>query len=184
MDKLSIFSSNRMAIEIFFVYLQKKLEVMQEKSNVGNKAAGSTSPEKQVKGSAYLGMMSPQLLDDLQKKIISIVVNQKKYLDKNYSAKRLSVDIGTNTRYVSATISICFKMNYTSFINKFRIEEAMMILKDKKYQDLRIEEVSDMVGFSNRQSFYTSFCRMTGITPKAYKRLNMMTDDKTKQTHK
>ena len=60
-------------------------------------------------------------------------------------------------------------MNYTSFVNKYRIEEAMSILIDKRYQDLRIEEVSDMVGFSNRQSFYASFYKLIGITPRAYR---------------
>jgi AraC-like DNA-binding protein len=60
-------------------------------------------------------------------------------------------------------------MNYTSFVNKFRIEEAMAILVDRRYQKLRMEEVSDMVGFSNRQSFYASFYKQLGITPREYR---------------
>jgi AraC-like DNA-binding protein len=60
-------------------------------------------------------------------------------------------------------------MNYTSFVNKYRIEEAMTILVDKRYQELRMEEVSDMVGFANRQSFYASFYRVVGITPRDYR---------------
>ena len=60
-------------------------------------------------------------------------------------------------------------MNYTSFVNKYRIEEAMTFLVDKRYQDLRMEEVSDMVGFANRQSFYASFYRVVGITPREYR---------------
>ena len=60
-------------------------------------------------------------------------------------------------------------MNYTSFINKFRIEEAMAILVDRRYQKLRMEEVSDMVGFSNRQSFYASFFKMMKMTPRQFR---------------
>jgi AraC-like DNA-binding protein len=45
----------------------------------------------------------------------------------------------------------------------------MTILVDKRYQDLRMEEVSDMVGFANRQSFYASFYRVVGITPREYR---------------
>jgi AraC-like DNA-binding protein len=60
-------------------------------------------------------------------------------------------------------------MNYTSFVNKFRIEEAMAILVDRRYQNLRIEEVSDMVGFSNRQSFYASFYKLMKMTPRDYR---------------
>lgn len=94
---------------------------------------------------------------------------QKKYKDKNYSAKQLAADLGTNSRYVSAVINVRFHTNYTSFVNKYRIEEAMSILTDKRYQDLRIEDVSDMVGFSNRQSFYASFYKIMGVKPKDYR---------------
>ena len=80
-----------------------------------------------------------------------ISVNQK-YKDKTYSAKQLAKDT-----------------NYTSFVNKFRIQEAMKLLKDKRKAHLTIEDVSDAVGFSTRQSFYTSFKRFTGMTPREYR---------------
>ena len=54
-------------------------------------------------------------------------------------------------------------------MNKFRIEEAMTILASKKYQDLNMEDISEMVGFANRQSFYASFYRINGMTPREFK---------------
>lgn len=125
--------------------------------------------ERKEKAAVYRTLVSPALMDELKEKILALVVMQKKYKDKNYSAKRLAEDLGTNTRYVSAVVNVRFHMNYTSFVNKYRIEEAMSILTDKRYQNLRIEEVSDMVGFANRQSFYASFFKFTGITPKEYR---------------
>ena len=125
--------------------------------------------EKKEKEAAYRTLVSPALMDELKEKILNVIVMQKKYKDKDYSAKRLAEDLGTNTRYISAVVNVRFHMNYTSFVNKYRIEEAMSILTDKRYQNLRIEEVSDMVGFANRQSFYASFYKIMGITPKEYK---------------
>ena len=125
--------------------------------------------EKPEREAAYRSLVSPALMDELKEKILNVIVMQKKYKDKNYSAKHLATDLGTNTRYISAVVNVRFHMNYTSFVNKYRIEEAMSILLDKRYQNLRIEEVSDMVGFANRQSFYASFYKITGITPKEYK---------------
>ena len=125
--------------------------------------------EKKEKEAAYRSLVSPKLMDEMQEKIMNIIVMQKKYRDKNYSAKRLAEDLGTNTRYISAVVNVRFHMNYTSFVNKYRIEEAMTILVDKRYQDLRMEEVSDMVGFANRQSFYASFFKIMGITPREYR---------------
>ncbi len=125
--------------------------------------------EKREKEAAYRSLVSPRLMDEMQEKILNIIVMQKKYRDKDYSAKRLAEDLGTNTRYISAVVNVRFHMNYTSFVNKYRIDEAMSILVDKRYQDLRMEEVSDMVGFANRQSFYASFFKIMGITPREYR---------------
>ena len=125
--------------------------------------------EKREKEAAYRSLVSPRLMDEMQEKILNIIVMQKKYRDKDYSAKRLAEDLGTNTRYISAVVNVRFHMNYTSFVHKYRIDEAMSILVDKRYQDLRMEEVSDMVGFANRQSFYASFFKIMGITPREYR---------------
>ena len=125
--------------------------------------------EKKEKEAHYRTLVSPRLMDEMKERILEIIVMQKKYKDKNYSAKQLADDLGTNTRYISAVVNVKFHMNYTSFVNKFRIEEAMDILVDKRYRDLRIEEVSDMVGFSNRQSFYASFYKIMNMTPRDYR---------------
>ena len=125
--------------------------------------------EKKAKEAVYRSLVSPKLMDEMKEKILRIIVMEKKYKDKDYSAKKLAEDLGTNTRYISAVVNVRFHMNYTSFVNKFRIEEAMTILVDRRYQNLRMEEVSDMVGFANRQSFYASFFKLMNMTPRDYR---------------
>ena len=118
---------------------------------------------------AYRTLVSPKIMDDIKEQILDVILIQKKYKDKTYSAKRLAEDLGTNTRYISAVVNVRFHMNYTTFVNKYRIDEAMALLVDKRYQDLNMEDISDMVGFANRQSFYASFYRINGMTPRDYR---------------
>ena len=125
--------------------------------------------EKKEKDAVYRTLVSPRLMDEMKEKILNIIVMQKKYKDKSYSARKLAEDLGTNTRYISAVVNVRFHMNYTSFINKYRIEEAMSILVDRRYRDLNMQEVSDMVGFANRQSFYASFFKIMNMTPREYR---------------
>ena len=125
--------------------------------------------ELKEKEAAYRSLVNPKLMDELKEKILDIILIQKRYKDKDYSAKKLAEDLGTNTRYISAVVNVRFHMNYTSFVNKFRIDEAMTLLVDKRYRDLNMEDISDMVGFANRQSFYASFYKINGITPREYK---------------
>ena len=125
------------------------------------------------KKAAYRSLVSPAVMDRMQEQIMKIIVMDKKYRDKDYSAQDLANEIGTNTRYISAVVNVRFHMNFTSFVNSYRISDAKSILVDKRYQDLNIEEVSDMVGFANRQSFYAAFYRFTGITPRQYRINNL-----------
>lgn len=141
--------------------------------------------EIKEKKAAYRTMVNPKLMDELKEKILDIIVMQKKYKDPDYSAKKLAFDLNTNTRYLSAVFNVRFQMNYKSFVNKFRIEEAMGILIDKRYQDLNIEEVSEMVGFSTRQSFYSAFYKVNGITPVDFKKHHIIyADEKKGETNK
>ena len=129
--------------------------------------------EIKEKKADYRSLVSPRMMDKMQEQIMNIIVMQKKYRDKDYSAKDLAEEVGTNTRYISAVVNTRFHMNYNQFVNKYRIDEAMSILVDKRYQDLRMEEIGDMVGFGNRQSFYVSFYRFTGISPHQYRQDNL-----------
>ena len=102
--------------------------------------------EKKEKDAAYRSLIRPELADELYDKILNIVVVQKKYRDADYSAKDLAKELQTNTRYLSA------------------------VLTDKRYADKNVEEISTMVGFANRQSFYAAFYKNVGETPNGYRK--------------
>lgn len=125
--------------------------------------------EKKERDAVYRSLVNPLLMDELKERILEVVLIQKKYRDKDYSAKRLAEDLGTNTRYISAVVNVRFHVNYTTFVNKFRVDEARTLLADRRYAKMNMEEISDLVGFANRQSFYASFYKFVGMTPREYK---------------
>jgi AraC-like DNA-binding protein len=126
--------------------------------------------ERKIKEAAYRDMIRAELADELYDKILNILVMQKKYKDANYSAKELAKELKTNTRYLSAVINSRFGMNYSCLVNEYRIKDAMHLLIDKRYANKNIEEISVMVGFSNRQSFYAAFYKNVGETPNGYRK--------------
>lgn len=126
--------------------------------------------ERKIKEAAYRGMIRAELADELYDKIMNILIVEKKYKDPNYSARDLAKELNTNTRYLSAVINSRFGMNYSCLVNEYRIKEALHLLVDKRYADKNVEEISAMVGFSNRQSFYAAFYKNTGETPNGYRK--------------
>ena len=125
---------------------------------------------KQEKNAAYRSLIRAELADELYEKILNIVVIEKKYRDKDFSAKELAKSLTTNTRYISAVINSRFNTNFSGLVNEFRIKEAMHRLSDKRYADMNMEEIGTIVGFANRQSFYASFYRILGETPNNYRK--------------
>ena len=121
------------------------------------------------KEAAYCSLVNEERRAALKAEIVNTLKRKKKYKDKDYSARQLAKDLETNTRYISAVINVCFGMNYTSLVNKYRINEAVQVMKDQRYDTLSMEDISDWVGFSNRQSFYAAFFKFMGMPPKQYK---------------
>lgn len=125
--------------------------------------------EKKEKKAAYRSLIRAELADELYDKILNIIVVQKKYKDPNFSAKDLAKELKTNTRYLSAVVNSRFGQNYSCLLNEYRIKEAVHLLTDKRYRDKNVEEISAMVGFANRQSFYAAFYKNVGETPNGYR---------------
>ena len=117
---------------------------------------------------AYLDKISRETFDKLKEQILHTVVVEKRYRDRFFTAKQLAALLHTNTRYVSIVLSVRYHANFSQFVNRLRIEEAMALLQDPRYANLRIDEISDMVGFSNRQTFYRAFCQIAQKTPREY----------------
>lgn len=125
--------------------------------------------EKKEREAPYRMALRPELVDELYEKIQQRLVMDKKYRDPYYSAKKLAEDLNTNTRYISAVVSLRYQQNYASLVNELRIRDAMYMLIDGRYADKRVEDIALMVGFANRQSFYSAFYKLKGMTPREFR---------------
>ncbi len=126
--------------------------------------------EKKEKNAAYRSLIRAELADELYDKILNIVVIEKRYRNKDFSAKELAMELGTNTRYISAVINSRFNTNFSCLVNEYRIKEALHRMTDKRFNDMTIVDIGLSVGFANRQSFYASFFRIMNETPNSYRK--------------
>ena len=131
--------------------------------------------ERTEKNAPYRSLIRAELADELYDKILRIIVIEKRYREKDFSAKALANELNTNTRYLSAVINSRFKTNFSSLVNEYRIKEALYCMTDKRYSNMTIEDIGLAVGFANRQSFYASFYRTMGETPNSYRKRNFTT---------
>lgn len=126
--------------------------------------------EKKEKDAPYRILIRAELADELYEKILNIIVIEKRYRDHDFSAKKLAEELKTNVRYISAVINSRFNTNFSCLVNEYRIKEAIQRMKDKRFMDYTIDEISQSVGFGTRQSFYASFYRIMGKSPNAFRK--------------
>ena len=128
--------------------------------------------EKKKKEASYIGALSTSLVEEIYEKILLKFVVEKKYRDPEYTAAKMAEEIGCNARYISAVVHLRYRDNFSQLINDFRIKEAMYMITDKHFADLKMEDVARATGFANRQCFYSAFYRKNGMTPLEYRALN------------
>lgn len=132
---------------------------------------------KQEKQARYQDLLCEETKDRLRDEILRIIVSEHKYRDPEYNSKRLAEDLNTNSRYVSAVCATRFHKNYSELVNDYRVNDAMSLLTDRRYSKMTVEDISEMAGFSTRQSFYANFYKRLGVTPRQYRKQHLQGKD-------
>ena len=126
--------------------------------------------EKIEKVAAYRLRISPEVIDAIYEAILRAMIVDKKYRDPDYSAKQLATDIHSNTRYVSAAVSLRFNMNFSELVNGYRVREAAHMLTDRRYKHQTVQDIALACGFRSRQTFHAAFFRAYQQSPRDYQR--------------
>jgi len=90
------------------------------------------------------------------------------FKNNNFSITDASLGINIHPKKISSAINLLESQNFSSFINKFRIEEAKKILEQNVTLNYSIEGIGSLVGFNSKSVFYKEFKKNTGVTPLKY----------------
>jgi AraC-like DNA-binding protein len=97
------------------------------------------------------------------------MVQKEPFLDPSLTIQELANQIDIPVRDLSVLINHKMDQHFFDFVNEYRIQKAMHILKDQSKSDLTVLEILYEVGFNSKSSFNTSFKKYTNLTPTAYR---------------
>jgi AraC-like DNA-binding protein len=103
-----------------------------------------------------------------RQKIEHFFLQQKPFLQTNYSLTHLSTDLGTPRYFLSAFINREYRMGFREFLNRHRIEYLLQNIQKPEWSHFTLEAISEECGFNNRSTFIAHFKEVTGQTPSAY----------------
>ena len=101
----------------------------------------------------------------LELSISKIIRKNKLYLKNDFSINELAKLLDTSRSYVSQVVNERFGLNFSSFINEFRIKEAMRLLSKPENEMYTIDTIAKNVGFKSISAFNSAFKKVSGVTP-------------------
>ena len=108
---------------------------------------------------------------EIKNRIDVLMKDAKEYVDKNYADINLSVtavaqSIDVSLQYLSTNFKKNYSVGLAEYITLVRIDHAKELLTET---NLSISDIAEKVGYVNSRSFFRSFMRIAGTSPKGYR---------------
>ena len=114
--------------------------------------------------------------EELFNAIVKQLRKGNRYRTAHYTVDLLAKDLNTKRKYISSAILTCTGDNYKMLINKMRMRDVLRMMNDEKCQQMTIEDIALLAGYTSRQSFHAPFKRIYGCSPTTYRKSR--TDEK------
>lgn len=108
--------------------------------------------------------------DETLSKLRTYMTDEKPFLNPALTIQDISNVIAVPVRDLSLLINHKLEQHFYDFINSYRIEYAMDILKDGTKNKVTISEILYEAGFNSKSSFNTAFKKHTEHTPTSYRK--------------
>lgn len=113
--------------------------------------------------------LSPEAANLLDQKLQALIQEHKPHLDETISLGKLASLLGINRNQLSELLNIHKQTTFYDLLNDLRHQESLSLLNDPNI-NLSAIDIAYRSGFNNRNSFYTTFKKRTGMTPAQYKK--------------
>ena len=104
-------------------------------------------------------------IDEFLDKIIKEMEDASPYLNRDLTLKSFSEEIDIHPHHVSRVINEKLGLNFSNFINSYRVEYSKGLLVQDMLSKYTISGIGNEAGFNSRSAFYNSFKKFTGISP-------------------
>ena len=136
----------------------------------------------------YLGYFRPELIgrssikkyektsisefDSSEKieQLISLVNDERVYLNSNISLSELANQLGISRHHLSRLVNENLGVSFSDLINSKRIDRAKELMNRSDYTGQKLIAIAFDSGFNNKTNFYLAFKKHTGQSPSEYKK--------------
>ncbi len=103
------------------------------------------------------------------KELCFLLENEKIYKDPDISLGKIAARLDISITYLSQLINKISGVNFSDFINEYRVRESQNLLTHPNYSGYPILSIGLESGFNSKSTFYAAFKKHTGVTPSVYR---------------
>lgn len=103
------------------------------------------------------------------KNLQEYIVSSECYTKDNLTIIEVAQSLNIHPKRISYSLNKSQNTNFNSYINKFRIEKAKELLRDKSKLNLTIEGIGFEAGFGSKATFYAAFKKLENKSPSYFR---------------
>lgn len=134
----------------------------------GSFISGRPAAEPEKVSETSISRQSGDPFIELSNAIESYIVEEKPYLDPEFSISTISHRFKVPQHHVHYCFSRIIQCGFPAYRNRLRVEFAKGLLAGEHGRTLTIDAIGKESGFSGKMNFYNAFKKETGLTPKQY----------------
>ncbi len=106
----------------------------------------------------------------LEKKLALFFASSTLYFDSSFNINKLAMEMGVSSNVLTRYFNQFLGMRYNHAINKVRIERLVQMYEEDNsvFNNITMEAIGNMVGFSSKSSFYAAFSKVMFCSPAEY----------------
>jgi len=105
----------------------------------------------------------------IRQRLELLMVEKQIYLTPDLRISTLCEELHTNRTYLSQVLNEELKENFNFFINKYRVNHAIELLKNSKWDNYSLDKFAELSGFGSTISMIRAFKLITGKTPSEFR---------------
>jgi AraC-like DNA-binding protein len=107
-------------------------------------------------------------LDSLGQQVDVYMEKFKPYLQPELNLSQVSFHLGVPTHHLGYYFKEVKKQPFHDYRNKWRIKHAKKLIREGKNNEITLEAIGTLSGFTNRNAFRAAFQKLEGTSPAAY----------------
>lgn len=162
---------------MLFIYYHNKISLIKELQLRQSEELLENKGEEEIETKE----VEIEKFESLYNEILTYFSEKKPYCNPDFTIVQLAEDLDSNVKYISRVIKLKENVNFSVFLNMYRISLVKELIADNYHNKYTIGYIYTTAGFRHQSTFNKVFKEIEGVTPSEYIKSSRIRNDKAKE---